>query len=261
MRNETSGGPLQTCELRASLAGFRSDSLILAGRTFSHPDVGTIVLHRMGKVQGSTISVTTMQAPKAAKNAFQRARNAADKQKWQEAQEQLQEAVRIYPKYAAAWLDLGMLESKANHKAEAQKAFEQALAADPDYIPSYYQLAALAAQAKQWERVAELTDKALALNSYEFAPLYLYNGVAYLNLRKLDKAEASARAARRLDSQYKFPAIDLLLGQILAERQDFGGAAEQLRSFLKHAPNAPQAEQVRAQLTSLEKQAAATKNP
>ena len=51
---------LNGCELRASLAGFRSDSVSLATRrSLDDPDVGTIILHRMANVEGLTVSATS----------------------------------------------------------------------------------------------------------------------------------------------------------------------------------------------------------
>lgn len=229
---------LQVCELRASLRGFRPESLSLTGRLLVDGKAGTLVLHR--------------EVPKGADKVLLRGRKAAAAGNLKEAQKQLEEAVRIYPKFAEAWVELGVLHDKAKRPAEAQKAFEQALAAAPNYIPALFHLAVLAADGRQWERVAEITDKALALNSSDYPGLYFYNAAAYLNLRKLDRAEVSARAARRLDPEFNFPVTELLLSEILAQRLDYNGAAEQLRIFLQHAPNAPQAAQARAQLANIE---------
>jgi regulator of sirC expression with transglutaminase-like and TPR domain len=40
---------------------------------------------------------------------------------------------------------------------------------------------------------------------------------------------------------------------MLANRQDYGDAAEQLRSYLKAAPTAPNADKVRQQLAEVER--------
>jgi hypothetical protein len=54
---------LMGCELRASLAGFRSEIVNLAGRrVMDNPDVGTIILKRLGNVEGLTISATSAMA-------------------------------------------------------------------------------------------------------------------------------------------------------------------------------------------------------
>src|SRR5947209_6477475 len=56
---------LMGCDIRASLAGYRSDVVSLSGRRmFDNPDVGTIILHRLGNVEGTTISAISLRAPK-----------------------------------------------------------------------------------------------------------------------------------------------------------------------------------------------------
>jgi hypothetical protein len=64
---------MMNCELRANVPGFTSDTVDLFNRrTSDNPDVGTLVLHRMAGVEGSSISVTSMMAPKAAAKAYER---------------------------------------------------------------------------------------------------------------------------------------------------------------------------------------------
>ena len=152
---------LMGCELRASLAGFVSESIDLAGRQlFDNPDVGTIMLHRMGKVEGTKISVTTMLAPKDARKAFERARNARQKNRMPEAEQQLQKAIALYPRYAEAMSLLGEIYSEEGRTAEAEKMFQAATEADPKFIGPLYNLAMLASERRDWQPMAELTAKA-----------------------------------------------------------------------------------------------------
>ena len=66
------------CELRAELPGFRSDVVSLANIHYmDDPDVGTIILHRLSKVDGLTISVTSELAPKDARKAYEKGTAAA----------------------------------------------------------------------------------------------------------------------------------------------------------------------------------------
>ena len=52
------------CELRAALPGYRSDQLSLSNIHYmDNPEVGTIILHPLGKVDGLTISVNSALAP------------------------------------------------------------------------------------------------------------------------------------------------------------------------------------------------------
>ena len=76
---------LMGCEIRASLPGFRSDVVNLMNRrSMDNPDVGVIVLHRLGDVEGLTISVTSSLAPKDAKKAYDKGKEALAKNKPEE---------------------------------------------------------------------------------------------------------------------------------------------------------------------------------
>ena len=241
------------CELRATLAGYHSDYINLSNhQRLDNPNVGTIVLHKLGKVEGTTISVTTMQAPKEARKALERGNKALKKNNLPEAEVEFRKAVEIDPRFADAWTQLGLVCQKGDRDDEAAKAYNAALSADAKFLRPYFGLIDLAAAANDWKQMAELSEKALALNGYEYPTLYFYNSVANYNLHRFDVAEKSARSARRLDSQHHIPRIDLLLGNILTQRQDYAGAAEELRSFLKFSGASPESETAKVQLQRLE---------
>jgi tetratricopeptide (TPR) repeat protein len=251
---------LTGCELRATAAGYRSDIVNLAGRrAFDNPDVGTILLRRLGDREGTTVSATSLQAPKDAKKAHDKAREAFKKQKWDDAVKEGEKAVAIYPKYAAAWFDLGLAYEQRNRLEDARKSYSEAMNADPKFINPYLQVALLAARERKWDEVAATSERALKLNPFDFPMAYYYNAVANLNLDKIDAAEKSAREGQKLDSEHRIPKIDQVLGVILARKQDFSGATEQLRNYLKFAPQAQDAEMVRNQLTEWEKVAGPVK--
>ena len=126
------------CEIRAQLPGFRSTIVQLAGRrSLDNPDVGTILLQRLAKVDGFTFSATSAMAPKDARKSYEKAQNAVKKKKLDEAETEYRKAVTAYPKYAIAWYELGrVMEFKKNNE-EARKAFDMAIQADSKYINPY----------------------------------------------------------------------------------------------------------------------------
>jgi tetratricopeptide (TPR) repeat protein len=251
---------LTGCEIRAALPGFRSDVVNLAGRrALDNPELGVIILHRLGNVEGTTISMTSLQAPKDAKKAYEKGRDALKKNKVADAEKELQKAVTAYPKYAIAWYELGRAQEAQNRIEDARKSYEQALAADAKYINPYLQLAGLSARDKKWQDVADTTDRVIKLDPYDFPQAYFYNSVAKYNLGKIEAAEKSAREAQKLDTQHRYPKINQLLGLILADRKDYTAAAQSMRDYLKFSPGAQDAETVRSQVTELERLAGATK--
>ena len=69
------------CELRAVLAGYQSSVVNLrtmGGDTWQY-EVGTIFLKRIGNAPGTTISVTSMAAPKDAMRAWKKRRSSGRK--------------------------------------------------------------------------------------------------------------------------------------------------------------------------------------
>ncbi|MCZ2075957.1 MAG: tetratricopeptide repeat protein [Bryobacteraceae bacterium] len=244
---------LMGCELRASLPGFRSEIVNLSGRrVMDNPDVGTIIMRRLGNVEGLTISATSALAPKDARKAFDKGRKAIEKKKWEEARKELNKAVETYPKYAAAWFYLGLVHERNKDMADARQAYAQALEADAKYVNPYLQLADIAAREQNWQEAADTTDRLLKLNPFDFPRAYLINAVANLNLQKIDAAEASAREAVKLDTSHQIPQVSHVLGVILAQKRDYPGALAQMRAYLEHAPKAGNAQQVREQITQIE---------
>ena len=245
---------LSGCEIRAVLAGFRSDVVNLSGRRiFDNPDLGTIVLHRRSNVEGTTISTTTLMAPKDARKAFDKAREAARKGKTSDAEKELDKAVAAYPQFAEAWSSLGVIHEEHGEMADARRCFSQALAADPKLVTPYLHLARFSLADKNWQDVAATTSRLIRLDPYDFPEAYFYNAVADYNLHKYDAAHASALEAQKLDTAHKFPKVEHLLGVILYQKKDYAGAIEQMRKYLLLSPDSPDVSQVKQQLADLEK--------
>jgi Flp pilus assembly protein TadD len=242
------------CELLAELPGFRSDHVDLYNRhSLDNPEVGTLVLHRLANVQGLTISATTALAPKDAKKAFEKGRNAEKKEKWDEAETEFRKAVDQYPKFASAWYELGFVQQKKNNVDAARKSYARSLEADPKFINPYGQLAALAMREQKWDEVADATFHLLQLNPVDFPMDWYYNAIANLQLQKLDIAEKSAREGIGADPNHGVPQLNYVLGVILAQKHDYPGALDNLRAYLLLAPKATNADTARKQLAEVEK--------
>jgi tetratricopeptide (TPR) repeat protein len=251
---------LMGCEIRANLPGFRSDVVSLSGRrAFDNPDVGTIILHRLANVEGVTISATSLQAPKDAKKAYEKARDLLKKKKTPEAEKELEKAVELYPKYSVAWFELGLIRESKKEVEGARKAYGEALAADSKFIKPYRQLAGLSVKEQNWQDVADTTGRLLKLDPVDFPDAYFYNSVANYYLKNYDAAEKSIREAQKLDTRNLMPKTNQLLGVILAEKQDFAGAAEQIKKYLTFLPEGKEAENAKKQLVELEKMTALPK--
>lgn len=250
---DRSTASLWNCELRAAYPGYRSDVVQLGNRrALDPPDVGTIVLHHLGNVQGTTISMTTAMAPKDARKEYEKGMQMAEKGKLEEALKRLSNATDLYPKYAIAWYALGQMQQKQGHAADARAAYQKALAADTHYVSPYNQLALLAAQEGKWEDAAALSKQAISLNPVEFPSAFWYNALANYNLKRPADAAKSTKDLLKLDTRHNYPEAENLMAQLLLDSGNYSEAATHLRSYLTLVPNAKNADALKQMLLKID---------
>ncbi len=257
-----SGGSMMGCELRAEAGGFRSDSLTLDNhRGFDNPDIGTIVLYRTAGIEGTSVSATSLNAPKDARKAYEKGTQALRKGKPADAQLALEKAVELYPKYANAWLELGRSRLAQKSLETAAQAFLNAVDADPKLVRAHAELGMMAARQSSWEEATKYLDIALKLDPLSFPQLWYPDAVAHFNLKNLDMAEKSVHSAIQHDPQNKNPQAHHLLGAILAQKNDLPGAAVALQAYMKLAPAASDISLVKNQLAEIQNAQSAKKQP
>lgn len=253
----TTENEMANCELRAAAAGFRSDVIHLNGhRSMDDPNVGTIVLHRLAGVEGSSVSATSYKAPKDAKKAFERGMEAFNKGKTAEALKSFDKAVDSYPKYADAWFRLGLVRSQSGDTPGAKDAYAKALEADSKLVGPYVEMGLISLRLGDWRSTADAMDRAVRLDPIDYPQAWYGSAVAHYNLKEYPSAEKSIREVIRLDVKHTNPRAGYLLGLILAEKQDLDGAAVQLRAYLKATTDPKEIETVKSQLGKIEQFAA-----
>jgi hypothetical protein len=251
------------CELLAVLPGFTSQPVDLSSRlsTLESADIGRLVLHRMGQVEGLTVSATSAMAPRDAQKAYEKGRQKADKEKWEEAQQLLSKAVEIYPKYAVAWFDLGRIQLRNNDAAPARHSFEQSIAADPKYVNPYRGLAELDTRQQLWPELVRVTNQLLALNPVNFPDAWLRNALGNYYLHNFAEAEKGARQGMKVDDQHQVPRLEYLLGIILAQKRDYQEAATHIQNYLKVATQPSDIEDAQKQLAEITRLSASVSDP
>jgi hypothetical protein len=260
---------LAKCDLRASAAGFRPNSLSLVGLTPSGGavDVGAIVLQRAGQIKGMTLSAAPYQAPPNARKAYEKGLQAEKNSKLPDAEKDFAKAVEIYPRYASAWFQLGKVFQKENQNDSARAAYTQAATIDTKFLAPYLALASMAFEAANWTEVLRLTahisdldpfsstiasEYLLDLDELNLAAAYFYNAVANYKLDKIEQAEKSARKAEHADLRTNFPQLHILLAQIFIQKKNYPAARSELQTYLDLVPNAKNGDQIREQLAQLE---------
>ena len=127
------------CLVETSAPGYRPHS-IATGALPSDPGIAAVVLHRLGKGQGESLSVAHLAAPPHAVASFHAAvremRRGHD-DGLEAALRLLEAAVSAYPGYAQAWFEIGRIHLAQGSAPEAIRAFGAATRADPWFVSPY----------------------------------------------------------------------------------------------------------------------------
>jgi len=248
---------LMGCSLRAVLAGYRSDladlSRVHVGDT---TNLGTIVLHPLVATKEFATTINSLAAPKNASSALDKAREHIARQRVDDAEKELRKAIRLYPRYAEDWQELGSVLQSQKKNDEARKAYLESTACDPQYSKPYLSLARLSAIEKDWQDALKNSELFLKLEPSTSPQAYYYSAVAYYNLNHPDKALEYAQKSMSLDAHHTVPLAEQLLGVICLDKGDDKSAVEHLRNYLSQVPPTTNVNAVKAMLAEAEKRLA-----
>jgi tetratricopeptide (TPR) repeat protein len=244
----SSAGDMRTCVIRASLAGYHPQMVALEGIIKSGKgNLGEMVLQPLGK-QAFIVSATDAEIPKNARKDYDAGLDAAAKSKWPEAIAAMKKAAAAYPKFATAWLGIGMLEASGNDFVAALHSYTQAIAADEKFAPAYVELAALHTAAGDWNKAIESAGKATALDPDAFPRAYYLSAISNVRLNQADAAEKSAGEGIRVDTDHEIPDLEYIEGVLLLSKGDVPEGRKQLEKYLSHAPGGVNVANARQQL-------------
>ena len=154
------------CLLRFSAQGY-SPAAVSAKALPKDPQIPAIVLHRLGKGQGESISTSHLAAPADAVEAFHaavRELRSSSAESRERALQLLIAALDSYPEFAAAWFEIGRLRLASGDAAGAADAMRRAIAADPWYVSPYEPLMLLLEAEGQSIEAASVCEGLRAIN-------------------------------------------------------------------------------------------------
>jgi len=254
------GGPqnmLTGCEVEVSVPGYMPLNKTITDRAdITGIDVGTLHLTRIAGVSGSSISVTSLQVPNSARKEFEKGEKDAQNKHFDSAAQHLEKAVAEYDKSASAWNDLGSIYATGHETEKSRQDFEKSIAADPHYIPPYLGLAQLEMQNQETEQAVQTAGKALELDPSIGIASYI-QAVGNFQLKRYDAAEKSAQLTEKGPHQ-TMQDLHAMHAEILLQKQDYTGAAAQMRAYLKEVPQGRYADQMKQNLQQIEQSTATT---
>jgi tetratricopeptide (TPR) repeat protein len=188
-------------------------------------------------VQGNSISVAQYKVPGKARDEYNKAHAALEKQKTDDAIKHLEKALSIYPDYADALTLRGVLELNQRNPEAAIADLDKAIKADGNYAMAYLVMgSALNMQAKFDDAIRALErGESLAPDSWQ---AHFEMGKAYIG--KADYPAALKHLERALNmSPAEYPLIYLLQAHALLAMKQYPEAMSALESYLQKEPAGP----------------------
>lgn len=198
-----------------------------------------------------TISLAEMNVPAKAKDEMQKGMEAFSKGDMAKAQQRFEKAVAIYPQYARAYANLGIIAAKSGDRAKARSLFTKATEADDKFLPAYVDLARIDIQEKNYKQAQATLGKVITLNPDMTEAVAMLATAEYGN-KDYDKALIDAQRVHLLGHDEQFANMHLMAGQILEMQNRGEEAIPEYKMYLKEAPNSPEANPVRKALADLQ---------
>jgi len=200
----------------------------------------------------NSVSTSQLAIPEKAMREFEEAEKELGRRNVEAATSDLQEAVRIAPQFSDAWNNLGTIAYQSRQFDRAETCFREALKQDPRSFEALVNLGGVLVTVHKVDEAWEYNAYAVmarpndALANAQMGQTYFLADNYELALKYLERA-------RQIDPAH-FSHPQLFLAEIHLRQGDPHAAADDLEDFLKHHPDWPQADKMRAQIDNWRKQ-------
>ena len=150
--------------------------------------------------------------------------------------------VRVHPKEAKAYSVAGDIQTLTNHKEDARNTYLQAIKLDNSRYQIWQQVVLIDAELNQTDSLLRHTDRALELFPNQ-APLWFYNGVAYVLNKQPAKGVKALEYGRKLatDNPELLAQFDTQLGDAYHELKEYAKSDAAYEAALTFDANNAQA--------------------
>ena len=232
---------------------FREQIVIERGNTYSPRTVQIpVYLRPKGSSAGAAPGVTSAAlagVPKPAVELYEKALQSSQKNDTKKAIEHLNKAIEYHPQFALALNELGVQYLKLAQPDKAAEALQSAVKIMPDEFSPRLNYGIALLNQKKFTEAEEQLRFALKKND-KAATAHMYLGIVLMSQQKLDDAEKELLLAVNSNSS-EVNMAHRYLGGVYWGKRDYKRAADELETYLKLFPKAPDAERTRATIKEL----------
>ena len=161
-------------------------------------------------------------------------------------------AIKLDPKFAAAYYEKGQILLQKNDVDGAIATLVKAIELKTDYIEAKYAFGRAHLERKDYE-IAEAVFRDILTQGGDNAEVHLNLGVSLFYLKRPADAEKELRSATTGKGGDKLALAHLYLGQIYASQKRNSEAVTELQKYLEMVPKAPNADHIRSVIADLKK--------
>lgn len=239
--------------------------LVISGRGFAGIESGEITLTQFdtGPVEvqiprlgpqddtraSASTSVADLRIPKRAAKEFSKASQAMAQQDWKSAASSLERAINIYPQYAAAYNNLGVVDARLGDRTKEAKDLQRAIAIDGRYVEAYVNLARLDIAENQWSGAEMKLRKANSLSSEDGVVLVLLTYAEFMN----HHPEDAVKDCRKVHALHNVPHAfaHWTAAFALEQENQVAQASDEFAAFVKEEPTGDRADAARKELANI----------
>jgi tetratricopeptide (TPR) repeat protein len=202
---------------------------------------------------GPTVSTVDLNIPKKAKKEFDKANELIAQQDWNHAKDELLKALAIYPQYADAYNNLGVVYARLGDSPHEREVLQKAVSLNDHLASAFVNLGKMDIKEHNFPEAETQLAKAATVDPNDAQTLMLLANVELLN-RHFDAAIGHCNKVHSMphDSQ---TLVHYIAARAYEHQNRFVDAAVEFRTFLQEEPSGPRADAVRKELSTLEIQA------
>jgi tetratricopeptide (TPR) repeat protein len=202
--------------------------------------------------QNKPISAAELNVPDKARKEFDKGTEAMAKSHWDEAEKHFEKATEIYPRYASAFNNLGVVAINRNNAPAARSYFQQAINFDDHLASAYLNISKLDYNEHRLKEAQTPLAKALALDPMNVEAMLLM-AASQLSTGGFDEAIAYAHKIHTLPHE-KFAISHIIAARACEQSKKIPQAIGEYRLYLQEAPQSPLAQGARDAMARLQSQ-------
>lgn len=197
---------------------------------------------------GAFVSATDLAAPAKARKELIKANEQIERRDFSKAIQTLNHAIAIYPSYANAYNNLGVIYARLGDRDREREALQKAIGIDDHFAPAYLNLGRLDIATNNCPDAETVLSKAASYDPANSMTLILLTYCEFMD-QHFDEAIATSRRVHTLHGPHS--SVHLIAAQAFRQKRDRANAVAELELFLKEEPTGERAEAARKDLTVL----------